>query len=174
LLAAAPGTRVLLMVSTGFLSGMLEPELGARIDRAIHAGIVINALDAKGLWAEPLGRPFGEARHAGFPLATFVFEASTTLSRNDALNAVMAELAAGTGGLFFHSSNDLVGGFSQLATIPETTYLLAFRPDAEGAAGKYHKLKVRLVTAQELFRIGRGDRVVPLGERCVSGDSQFA
>ena len=31
-----------------------------------------------------------------------------------------------------------------------------------------------LVTAQELFRIGRGDRVVPLGERCVSGDSQFA
>jgi hypothetical protein len=56
----------------------------------------------------------------------------------------MAEFAAGTGGLFFHNSNDLAGGFAQLAAVPETTYLLAFRPDAEGAAGKYHKLKVRL------------------------------
>jgi VWFA-related protein len=148
LLAGAPGTRVLLMVSTGFLSGMLEAELGAAIDRAIHAGIVINALDAKGLWAEPPGRPFGEGSTAGFPLATFIFEISTILSRNDAMNAVMAELAAGTGGLFFHSSNDLVGGFSQLATVPETTYLLAFRPDTEGAKGKYHKLKVRLTAAK--------------------------
>ena len=148
LLAGAPGTRVLLMVSTGFLSGMLEAELGIPIDRAIHAGIVINALDAKGLWAEPPGRPFGEGAPAGLPLATFIFETSTILSRNDAMNAVMAELAAGTGGLFFHSSNDLVGGFSQLATVPETTYLLAFRPDAEGAAGQYHKLKVRLTAGK--------------------------
>ena len=60
------------------------------------------------------------------------------------MNDVMAEFAAGTGGLFFHNSNDLVGGFAQLAAVPETTYLLAFRPDAEDAAGKYHKLKVRL------------------------------
>src|ERR1035441_7947896 len=60
----------------------------------------------------------------------------------------MAELAAGTGGLFFHSSNDLGGGFSQIATVPETTYLLAFRPDTEGAKGKYHKLKVRLTAAK--------------------------
>jgi VWFA-related protein len=148
MLARAPGTRVLLMVSTGYLCGMLDAELGARIDRAIHSGIVINALDAKGLWAEPPGRPFGEGQQSGFAPATFAFETSTMLSRNDAMNAVMAELAAGTGGLFFHNSNDLVGGFSQLAAVPETTYLLAFRPDTEGAAGKYHKLKVRLTAGK--------------------------
>src|ERR1017187_9098032 len=146
MLAGAPGTRVLLMVSTGFLSGMLEADLDTAIDRAIHAGIVINALDAKGLWAQAPGRPFGEEAHtnAGFPLETFIFETSTNLSRNEAMNAVMAEFASGTGGLFFHNSNDLVGGFSQLAAVPETTHLLAFRPDTEGAAGKYHKIKVRL------------------------------
>src|ERR1039458_5514464 len=148
LMGRAAGTRVLLMVSTGFLSGMLEAELGIPIDRAIHAGIVINALDAKGLWAEPPGRPFGEGAPAGLPLATFIFETSTMLSRNDAMNAVMAELAAGTGGLFFHSSNDLAGGFSQLAAVPETTYLLALRPATEGAKGKYHKLKVRLTAGK--------------------------
>jgi VWFA-related protein len=145
LLARIPGTRVLLMVSTGFLSGMLEAELDATIDRAIHAGIVINALDAKGLWAEPPGRPFSEGHtDLGFPLQTFAFEIQTIGSRNAAMNAVMEEAASATGGLFFHNSNDLVGGFSTLTAVPETTYLLAFRPDTEGAAGKYRKLKVRL------------------------------
>jgi VWFA-related protein len=150
LLARAPGTRVLLMVSSGFLSGLLEVDLDAAIDRAIHAGIVIDALDAKGLWAQAPGRPFGEEPHsnAGFPLATFVFETQSIFSRNDAMNAVMAEFASGTGGLFFHNSNDLVGGFAELAAVPETTYLLAFRPDPEGEAGKYHKLKVRLAAAK--------------------------
>jgi VWFA-related protein len=149
LLAKAPGSRVLLMVSTGFLSGMLDAQRDAAIDRAIHAGIVINALDAKGLWSEGAGRAFGQdaQTYKGFPIQTFLFEATSVGSRNDAVNAVMEEFAAGTGGLFFHNSNDLVGGFAQLAAVPETTYLLAFRPDAEGAAGKYHKLKVRLTAA---------------------------
>jgi hypothetical protein len=113
---------------------------------------VINALDAKGLWAEA-GRPFGQdaQTYKGFPIQTFIFEATSIGSRNDAINAVMAEFAAGTGGLFFHNSNDLVGGFSQLAAVPDTTYLLAFRPDAEGAAGKYHKLKVRLTAANHAY-----------------------
>lgn len=144
-LARAPGTRVLLMVSTGFLSGMLEVELDATVDRAIHSGIVINALDAKGLWAEPPGRSFGEGHNNyGVPIQTFAFEVQSITSRNYAMNAVMEQAASATGGLFFHNSNDLPGGFSELATVPETTYLLAFRPDTETAAGKYRKLKVRL------------------------------
>jgi VWFA-related protein len=151
-LMRTPGTRVLLMVSTGFLSGMLEAELDATIDRAIHAGIVINALDAKGLWAEPPGRPFSEGHtDLGFPLQTFAFEIQTIGSRNAAMNAVMEEAASATGGLFFHNSNDLVGGFSQLAAVPETTYLLAFRPDTEGAADKYRRLKVRLTAGKGYY-----------------------
>lgn len=144
-LSQAPGTRVLLMVSPGFLSGMLEAELDRTIDRAIHAGIVINALDAKGMWAEAPGRPFEEGHtNAGFPLQTFAFEIQNIGARNYAMSAVMEEAASATGGLFFHNSNDLVGGFSVLAAVPETTYLLAFRPETEGAEGKYRRLKVRL------------------------------
>jgi hypothetical protein len=142
---------VLLMVSSGFLSGMLDTARDSAIDRAIRAGIVINALDAKGLWAESAARPFnqGAQTYKGFPIQTFIFEASSVGSRNDAINEVMAEFAAGTGGLFFHNSNDLVGGFAELAAVPEATYLLAFRPDAEDAAGKYHKLKVRLTAGNK-------------------------
>ena len=144
LLAGAPGTRVLLIVSTGFLSGMLDAELDETIDRAIHSGVVINALDAKGMWAEAPGRPFDQPHSdVGFPLQTFAFEIQTMGARNYALNAVMEETASATGSLFFHNSNDLVGGFAALAAVPETTYLLAFRPDREGAP-RYRKLKVRL------------------------------
>jgi VWFA-related protein len=154
LLARARGTRVLLMVSTGFLTGLLDAERDAATDRAIHSGIVINALDAKGLWTEAPGRPFGEITQTvgSLSTATFVFETTNIGSRNDAMNAVMAEFASATGGLFFHDSNDLAGGFAQLGAVPETTYLVAFHPDTEGAAGRYHKLKVRL-------RKGNGDYV---------------
>jgi hypothetical protein len=37
-----------------------------------------------------------------------------------------------------------VGGFAQLGAVPETTYLIAFQPDSEDTAGKYHKLKLQL------------------------------
>jgi VWFA-related protein len=149
-LAHAPGTRVLVMASTGFLSGMMESDRDRAIERAIHAGIVVNALDAKGLWSEPPVRPFGEDSQTvkGLPFATFIFEATSTGTRNDALNAAMAEFAAATGGLFFHNSNDLVSGFAQLAAVPETTYLMAFRPGPEAVGGTYHKLKVRLTAGK--------------------------
>jgi VWFA-related protein len=141
-LSKAPGTRVLLMASTGFLSGRMDSEKTEAIDRAIRNGIVLNALDAKGLWSEAPGR---QSETVGaLPTATFLFETSGIGSRNDAVNNVMAEFASGTGGLFFHNSNDLVGGFSQLGAAPETTYQIAFHPETNSPAGQYHKLKVRL------------------------------
>jgi hypothetical protein len=36
----------------------------------------------------------------------------------------MAELADGTGGRFFHNSNDLEAGLKQLTEVPECLYLL--------------------------------------------------
>ena len=152
LLSRAPGTRVLLMVSTGFLTGMMEVDRANAIDAAIHAGIVINSIDAKGLWSEAPDRGLGQtAQTTGvLPHATFMFENTTIGSRNDAVNEVMQDFASGTGGLFFHNNNDLVGGFAQLGAVPATTYLLAFHPD-EGAAGKYHRLKVRLAAKSDHY-----------------------
>ncbi|MEI9971516.1 MAG: VWA domain-containing protein [Ignavibacteriota bacterium] len=140
----APGSRVLLVVSTGFLSGLMDKQRTDVIDHAIRAGIVINAIDAKGLWSEAPSRPFDQALEtASLPNQTFNFETSTIASRNFAMDEAMQEFASGTGGLFFHNNNDLSAGFAQLAAIPQTVYLLAIRPDSE-AAGKYRKLKVRL------------------------------
>ena len=150
-LASAPGTRILLLASEGFLSGMEEaPRQQDLIDSAVRSGIVINGLDAKGLWSEPPGRPFNEIPESiTVPIQTFQFEAASIGARNSALNSTIAELASATGGLFFHNNNDLAGGFDQLGAVPETTYLIAFHPDPQDAAGKYHKLKVRLTAAKQ-------------------------
>jgi len=152
-LAPLPGTRVLLLVTEGFLYGPAE---AARqqdlIDAAIRAGVVINGLDAKGLWAEPPSRPLNETLDAvALPVQTFIYEAAAIGARISALNATVSELATATGGLFFHNSNDLTGGFEQLGAVPETTYLMAFRPDAQDAAGRYRKLKVRLTSARQEY-----------------------
>jgi VWFA-related protein len=145
-LARMPGSRMLLLVSSGFLAGTLEREQGLVIDRALHAGVVINALDAKGLYAEAPVRPLDQPLDGEMelPPSTFQFEISSSLDRLDALAAPMANFAQSTGGLFFHNNNDLAFGFRELAAIPQVTYVLTFRPDSAASTGRYHKLRVQL------------------------------
>ena len=145
-LAKMPGSRVLVLVSSGFLGGTMERQQDQVVDRALRAGVVINSLDAKGLYSEAPVRPFGEETRAKMQLSTFVFESSSVGSRLDELAAPMALLASGTGGLFFRNNNDLDLAFRQTGVEPEITYHLGFSPDDVAADGKYHKLKVKLVT----------------------------
>jgi hypothetical protein len=147
------------MVYWGFIASMLDSDRDEVIDRDIHSGIVINALDAKALWTESPGRVSETA--GALPLATFIFETTTIGSRNEMMNDVMQEFASGTGGLFFHDNNDLAAGFSLLAAVPETIYLIAFQPDADTAAGQYRKLKVRLMAKSNDYVQTRPGYVTP-------------
>jgi hypothetical protein len=63
---------------------------------------------------------------------------------------VMAELADGTGGRFFHNDNGLQDGLDQLAAPPEFTYVLGFSPQNLKLDGMCHALKVSLVNAKGL------------------------
>lgn len=146
-LARQSGSRMLLMASGGFLagSGDLEQEQDDIVQDALHAGVVINALDAKGLYTDGPGRPLNEATDTGtLPLATFYFEETSKLPMRQEQNAPMVDLARSTGGLFFENNNDLTLGFERLGLIPEVTYELAFAPGDIPHDGKYHKLKVSL------------------------------
>ena len=55
---------------------------------------------------------------------------------------VMAEFAEGTGGTFFHNSNDLEGGLQALTVVPEYVYLLELSLQNVKQNGEYHSLKV--------------------------------
>ncbi len=65
---------------------------------------------------------------------------------------VLAQVAEGTGGEFFHNNNDLKAGFGLLAGSPGA-YILAFAPKDLKPDGKLHPLKVRLAEKETGYSI---------------------
>jgi VWFA-related protein len=76
----------------------------------------------------------------------------------------MAELADGTGGTFFHNSNDLDAGFKALTEAPEVVYLLELPLENVKPDGSYHRLKVK-VTRDGLQIQARRGYLVPKPEK---------
>jgi VWFA-related protein len=142
-LSVMPGERVLVFASPGFLlSRQFLDETGV-IDRANKAGVVINTVDARGLYTpEILGdvsKPVTDTPQTAGYKTMYRVEEQT----EDAY--VLADFAYGTGGSFFHNSNDLASGLSQAGATPETSYVLGFSPLSQKMDGTYHTLKVSIV-----------------------------
>jgi VWFA-related protein len=136
-LGTMPGRRELLIASSGFLLDVSNQELKDKIiDRALHAGVTISALDSKGLFVD---NPTDPTR-----LIEAQYKATETKAWVMTLNLPMANLAEATGGVFYHNSNDLTAGFHELGTAPDVIYHLSFRPDGIAPDGSYHRLKVNL------------------------------
>ncbi len=139
-----PGERTIVLVSPGFLNLNLLYETSDTINRALRSSIIISALDAKGL---DVVLPFGDAaQNAPVPPAVAGKVASMRLAGHSLDSDVMAEVASSTGGTFFHNSNDLDRGFREAGRLPEVSYVLAFSPQDLKYDGKFHNLKVNLLT----------------------------
>jgi VWFA-related protein len=134
--SAASGVRSIVLVSPGFLTQAPEVRqaLMELVDRALRANVIIHTLDVKGLSTIGVS---GNQSHPGAPARL-----SLSSAENFAQSDVMAELAYGTGGTYFHNNNDADEGFRRTADAPEFVYVLGFSP--EKLDGKFHKLKVTL------------------------------
>jgi VWFA-related protein len=145
-MAAMPGQRSIILVSGGFVTlaehSMEKTEI---MDRAIRSSVLINSLDARGLYtdATDISRP-------GTNVVTERVLQQMEHDTNRAQSDVMAELAAGTGATFFQNSNDLDAGFARLAAAPEYYYLLAFSPQNLKMDGSFHALKVTLKNVKDV------------------------
>ncbi|MGC1224744.1 MAG: VWA domain-containing protein, partial [Candidatus Sulfotelmatobacter sp.] len=156
-----PGKRMLLIASSGFISGESDPQEDLIVQEALRAAVVINAIDAKGLYAETPGRPLDEPSEATklSPLSMF-YEASSLGERLESQDAAVARFTESTGGLFFRNNNDLNLGFYRLGVIPEVAYLVGFAPADDG---NYHKLKVELKNKGSNFVQARPGYFAPNG-----------
>ena len=138
--AAMPGRRSLVLVSPGFLA--VDPDTKDRamalIDWAVEAGLVVNALNVRGVLTTSVSAKALDLANTG----QFDRQEATA---NDAL---MSDLASGTGGLYFHNNDDLDKGFRQTADVPEYIYVLGFSP--QKLDGKFHKLHVKLSNGEKL------------------------
>jgi VWFA-related protein len=146
-LAGKPGERVLLLASPGFLIAMNTQDESGIVDRANRANIVINTLDARGLYAPEPGGDISQ-RNSDSP-ATAGYKATYRLAEQFEQQFVLMDFAYGTGGTFFHNSNDLDRGLQLAGGVPEVSYVLGFSPQNQKMDGKYHALKVTLAQKQK-------------------------
>lgn len=141
-LASMPGQRIMVFVSPGFIPSRLWPEMTELIDRANHQKITINTIDARGLYTPDL---FGDiADPPRFTGKTAGFLASFRIQAQSAQEEVLADLALGTGGTYFHNRNDIDEGLRQAGAAPEISYLLGFSPQNLKIDGRFHEIKVIL------------------------------
>jgi VWFA-related protein len=138
-MAPLPGERLLILVSPGFLnveSDFLTSE-SQIIDIAAQSEVTISSIDARGLYTT--------SSAAGDQQATDpVYQAEVRRRSLEAAENPLSELANGTGGTFFHNSNDLDAGLKSLVEAPEYIYTLELSLDDVKADGDYHRLKVKV------------------------------
>jgi VWFA-related protein len=138
-MAPLPGARLLILVSPGFLN--VEPDTltseSQIIDIAAQSEVTISSIDARGLYTTS---PSVSDRPGSDP----VYQADIRRRSLEAAENPLSELANGTGGTFFHNSNDLDAGLKSLVDAPEYVYTLELSLDGVKPDGDYHRLKVKV------------------------------
>jgi VWFA-related protein len=146
-ISALPGQRNLVLLSPGFIYPEREYDLSQIIDRANRANVIVNTLDARGLYTpdmEDISQP-----DQGSPVTSGPRSMYRQMAQS-AASDVLDVIASGTGGMAFHNNNDLTGGLQMLGSAPEVSYLLAFVPHNLKYDGRFHSLKVTLTSKQRV------------------------
>jgi VWFA-related protein len=156
-LSRMPGQRSVVLISPGFITPQLEYEYTEIIDRAVHAQVIINTLDARGLYVVI---PGGDASNPALrppPPGKGLIEVAAASAQDDLLDV----LADGTGGVFFHNNNDFDDGFRRVAEPPEYSYVLAFVPQNLKLDGSFHAIKVTVKSPPKLTVLARRGYYAP-------------
>jgi VWFA-related protein len=140
-LGRMPGHRMLLFASSGFMTLKLGPQQDKLIAAAIREKVVINSLDTKGLVADG---SFADGPPVILRDRLAAVRDSLEATQRQVFNDPLIALAEGTGGKFFHNSNDMGRGIRDLSAVPEVSYVVAFSPENLKANGSQHDLKVKV------------------------------
>lgn len=142
-LSVLPGQRTLILVSSGFLAIDNEALTAESqlIDLAAQANVTISAMDARGLYTTELS---ASERSPALSGGSLQLNSDLRRSSQTQAESSMIAMAEGTGGSYFHNSNDLRTGFTYLAQMPEFVYLLEL-PLSDGKPdGTFHHLTVKV------------------------------
>ena len=132
-----PGRRTVVFISPGVSLTNDRTRLQHVVEEANRQKIVINTLDARGVFT--VGMFSGESGGPQTPREMALNSQEATQQME-----LLVDLADGTGGTHYLYSNDIAGGLKQLGDEPAITYILTFSPTAAKGDGAFHKLKVGL------------------------------
>ena len=135
-----PGQRSVLLLSPGlFVPAELEDENDDLMALAIRSKVLINVVDAGGVWTNPA---FEACRQAATDAAFKNMEGQANREE-------LIALGEGTGGTT-NFNNDFLGGIVKGAEAPEYRYILAFAPQNLKLDGSFHSLKVTVSPGEHL------------------------
>ena len=160
------GQRTLVLLSPGFYLGKTrQADLTNSLNRAIAAGVVVNALDLRGVVAlSPSGVDISQKAYASSVYGTNMIHYQA--ASNSAQADVLLQITNATGGRYYRNNNDISGGLASLSAPPEFSYLLAFTPQNLKNDGRFHALQVELKQGSGLTVQARKGYYAP-----VEGDS---
>jgi len=149
--ASVPGQRSIVLVSPGFLTPQMEPEFAEVVDRAVRSQVIVNTIDARGLYASLPGGDIQSRVSLIDPSPSQnqvgsdpnVLKSQFQDFADHAQADTLSSLADQTGGTFVQNSNDFDAAFRRVG-LPEFSYLLAFYPQDGKPDGSFHSLKVTL------------------------------
>jgi VWFA-related protein len=159
-MSVLPGQRVIVMMSPGFTVLPTMHQGGEIIDRATKENVVINTIDARGLYVSSVY----DASNSATPASVSPLKIQYTMREEQLHYVPLAELADGTGGVFFHDRNDIDQGLLHAAAEPEVSYVLGFTPQNLKLDGKYHNLKITLVNKEKWALQARHGYFAPRSE----------
>jgi VWFA-related protein len=146
-LSELQGRKVVALVSDGFLAGLTTGADAAfdirRItDASTRAGVVIYALDTRGLVATNAGR----SASSRLPVLPNTFNARDILMKESELATrdAIGALAADSGGFLVQGTNDLSAGLRRILKDTENFYAVAYESTNTKRDGAFHKIEVRL------------------------------
>jgi len=146
-LSSVPGQRKMVFISPGFILSTLLAERSEVIDRSTRAGVVIDTLDARGLYTPDVSGDIANPPADSYK--TVGFKTSYRVATQSAQSEILADFAAGTGGTFYHNRNDLDVALREAIAAPSTSYVLGFSPQNLKLNGSFHTLKVSLAGKQK-------------------------
>jgi VWFA-related protein len=150
-LAQMPGQRIMVFVSPGFILSTLRSESSDLVDRANRASVVINTIDARGLYTPQLLGDIADPQQDS--PKTSSLKSTYRLATQQAQSEILEQLAYGTGGTYFHNRNDLDEGLRQAGAAPAISYVLGFSPQNMKVDGHFHGLKVTLTNKQQKYSL---------------------
>ncbi len=124
--------------SAGFVADddMVRHKLQEVVDQALQTGVVLNTVDARGLF-----NPYFVAPEKQFVSAQ---QPSSIVDDAYAKATPLSVLADETGGIFYHNNNDLYGGLQKLS-IPKAVYYLTYTIAPHKPDDRYHHIKLEVL-----------------------------
>lgn len=157
-MAILAGQRTIVLISPGFMTPYLSSEVNGLIDEAARDGVVVNAVDARGLYT----LAGYDAENKGMSDAAMQTRSLRYQAQEQQLQSnIMVQLAAGTGGTLFENSNDLRNGIQRATARPEVRYVLGFTPAEGKIDGSFHRLKVEVPERRGLTLEARRGYLTP-------------